>query len=96
MENIEKQNFQTEQKNRKEGDNPNCILEGILDIKDNLLFTSNEDIKIEELDVYIDNKNVKIIKEGKKYKIDSNLDKKKYEFKIYFKTIIKNIKLKIV
>jgi len=64
MENNKKLNFQIEQKNRKEGNNQNCILEGILDIKDNLLFNSNEEIKKEELD----NKNLKIIKEGKNIK----------------------------
>jgi len=64
MENNKKLNFQIEQKNRKEGNNQNCILKGILDIKDNLLFNSNEEIKKEELD----NKNLKIIKEGKNIK----------------------------
>ena len=64
------------------------IIEGILNIKDNLLFNSEEEMEVE---LYINNKKVKIIKEGYKYIFDSNINKVKYEFKIYFKKIIKDI-----
>ena len=65
------------------------IIEGIIKIKDDLLFNSEEEIEVE---VYINNKKVKIIKEGNKYKLDNNnIKKEKYEFKIYFKNIIKDI-----
>ena len=64
------------------------IIEGILDIKDNLLFNSKEEIEVK---VYINNKKVEIIKEGNKYKFESNINKTKNEFKIYFKNIIKDI-----
>ena len=62
------------------------IIEGIIKIKDDLLFNSEEEIEVE---VYINNKKVKIIKE--EYKLDNNIKKEKYEFKIYFKNIIKDI-----
>ena len=45
MENFEKSRFIKKQKNEKEGDNLNYIIEGFLDIKHNLLFNSKEDIK---------------------------------------------------
>ena len=64
------------------------IIEGIINIKDDLLFNSKEEIEVE---VYINNKKVKIIKEGNTYKLDNNIKKEKYEFKIYFKSKIKNI-----
>ena len=68
------------------------IIEGILDIKDDLLFQSSSEIKVEEIKLYIKNEEVNITKKGKEYIFDINeLKSKKYEFKIYFKNIIKNI-----
>ena len=64
------------------------IIEGILDIKNNLLFNSKEKLEVE---VYINNKKIKIIKEGNQYKLDDNINKEKYEFKIYIKNKIKDI-----
>ena len=68
------------------------IIEGILEINNDLLFRSSSDIKIEEIKLYINNKKVKVEKKGKNYIFDtSNLEDKKYQFKIYFSNIIEHI-----
>ena len=68
------------------------IIEGILDIKNDLLFRSSSDIKIEEIKLYLNNKKVNIEKKDKNYIFDiNNLRKKKYQFKIYFSNIIEHI-----
>ena len=91
MKEIEESILIQKEENANEGENFKYIIEGILDVKNNLLFNSKEEIKIEELEVFINNKKVKIKKEGKKYNFDSNIFKKKYKFKISFKNLIKNI-----
>ena len=88
MKEIEKSSLMRKEENANEVEN---YIEGILDIKNNLLFNSKEEIKIEELEVYINNKKVKMKKEGIKYNFDSNISKKKSKFKISFKNLIKNI-----
>ena len=64
------------------------LIEGIIDIKNNLLFYSEGDILCE---VYFNNKKVKMINDGKKYTFPSFLYKGEYEFKIYFYNLKNNI-----
>ena len=65
------------------------LIEGELEIKNNLLFNSEEDILFE---LYINNKKRRKMKDGKKnYCFDFSFNKGKYEFKIYFYNLINNI-----
>ena len=68
------------------------IIEGILEINNDLLFRSSSDIKLEEVKLYLNNKKVNIAKKDKNYIFDvNNLENKKYQFKIYFSNIIEHI-----
>ena len=72
--------------------NKYSIIEGKLDLQDNLLFNSSSEIKLEDIKLYINNKKVNISKQGKYYLFDiNNLKRGKYEFKIYFSNLIENI-----